>query len=91
MRDIPVFATQNGVASLVLNEIPYWKKAYIIVQSVSHPDLFINECKGFCLAVGAQEIYASGDICLKEFPKHTSILKMCASKDALPDTDAALF
>jgi len=33
MRDIPVFTTQYGVASLVLKEIPYKKRAHITLQA----------------------------------------------------------
>lgn len=91
MRDIPVFATQYGVASLVLKEIPHWKKAYITMQSVSQTDLFIKECKEFCLAAGAEEIYACGHPCLEIFPMHTSVFRLSADKHSLPDTDAAIF
>jgi hypothetical protein len=32
MRDIPMFTTEYGVASLVLKEIPYQAAAYITIQ-----------------------------------------------------------
>ena len=29
MKDIPAFTTENGIASLILREIPYREEAYI--------------------------------------------------------------
>ena len=50
MRDIPVFTTQYGVASLVLREIPYRQEAYISIQSSLQPEQLLEECIGFCRA-----------------------------------------
>jgi len=58
MRNIPIFDTPYGVASLVLKEIPYSSKAYITVQSCLDLDQLLEECVSFCRAVGAEEIYA---------------------------------
>ena len=63
MKDISVFPTQYGVASLILKEVPYRAIAYIRVQS-STPDnlpLLIRECAGFCRACGAEKIYWSAE------------------------------
>ncbi len=40
MRDIPVFSTENGVASLGLREIPYSAEAYITLQDTQAPAEF---------------------------------------------------
>lgn len=91
MRDFPVFTTEYGVASLTLREVPYTARAYVVLRSSVQPELLLKECKEFCVAVGAKEIYASGDSILEAFPFHTSILKLQCLQASLGDTDAALW
>ncbi len=91
MRNIPAFTTQNGIASLTLSEIPYKKTAYIRIHDTQQFDDFLTECCDFCKAVGAQQIYATGHKCLSEYPLHTKNVRMCRTRDDLPETDAALF
>lgn len=91
MRDFPVFTTQYGVASIVLKEVPYRGEAYIKIQSALEPAALLDECVGFCRAVGAERAYASGHEELTKYPIHTSVLQMCCSRETLGDTDAALF
>jgi len=91
MKDMPVFTTENGVASLTLREIPYTAKAYIRIQSSREPELLLKECADFCRAVGAEEIFAAGDKAVEVYPFHTSILRMTCAKAVLGDTDAALW
>lgn len=76
MRDIPVFTTEYGVASLVLREIPYRQEAYICIQSSCQPKELLEECIGFCRACGAEKIYARNHEFLEKYPLHTAILKM---------------
>lgn len=76
MRDIPVFTTEYGVASLVLREIPYRQEAYICIQSSCQPKELLEECIGFCRACGAEKIYARNHEFLETYPLHTAILKM---------------
>ena len=59
MENIPVFTTENGVASLVLREIPYRETAYIQFASSQSPELFLEECVSFCQSVGAKTVLAS--------------------------------
>ena len=91
LKDIPVFTTQLGAASLVLSQIPYTKAAYIRIQSTLQPEAFLQECISFCRAVGAEHIYATGHSLCESFPEHTRILKMQASTDVIDRTDACLF
>lgn len=91
MKDIPVFATELGVASLTLSEIPVCKRAYIKIQSTACLDAFLEECTTFCRMAGAEQIYASGHDSLQSLPLHAVIVEMQCSREALPDTDAALF
>lgn len=76
MRDIPVFTTEYGVASLALREIPYRQEAYICIQSSCQPAELMAECIGFCRACGAEKIYARNHEFLEKYPLYTAILKM---------------
>lgn len=78
MRDFPVFATDFGVASLVLKEIPYREEAYITIQDVQ-PGGFeehLKECVSFCRMAGAEMIYAKGHEQLEQYPLHTAVYEM---------------
>lgn len=88
MRNIPMFTTEFGVASLVLKEIPYTQTAYIHLHSSLQPDKLLKECVGFCRAAGAERIYAAGDDCLKTYPLHTRVLAMQCVRGELADTTA---
>lgn len=90
MKDIPFFTTENGVASITLEEIPYKGSAYIRIQATSEPTQFIKECADFCIAVGATHCFATG-IGADQFPYHTSIIQMKRMRNDLPETDAAIF
>lgn len=88
MRDFPVFETQYGVASLVLREIPYRQRAYIKILDSLEPEQLLFECKGFCTAVGAAQIFASGHPILEQYPLHACVCTMECSREILPDTAA---
>ena len=53
MKDIPVFTTENGAASLILGEIPYRGQAYIRIQDSLEPESLLKECVSFCRMCGA--------------------------------------
>lgn len=91
MKDIPVFTTENGVASLTLREIPYRGIAYIKIQSSLEPDALVEECAEFCAACGAGKIVATGHPALEKYPFRNAVIQRRRSLDGLPDTDAALF
>lgn len=88
MRDFPVFTTENGVASLVLREIPYRGCAYIKLLNSQDPERLLAECREFCIVVGAEKIYAAGDPCLEKYPLYTTILEMEREWGTLPAADA---
>lgn len=91
MRDIPVFTTENGVASLGLREIPYRKSAYVTIHDSSFLTEFLSECVDFCRAVGAETVYASGSDCLNSYPLYTTVIRMVASWEIIPEGKASLF
>lgn len=78
MKDIPVFTTENGVASLFLREVSYRQESYICFRDVQPQcfPAFLEECVGFCKAVGAEKVYAAGHPELESFPLHTVIYEM---------------
>lgn len=91
MKDIPLFTTQYGAASLTLREIPYRGDAYVKIQATQDPKLLVEECVAFCRAVGAENVYASGHDALDAYTFHTSIIKMSCARESIPETDAALW
>lgn len=91
MRDFPVFTTENGVASIVLKEVPYKGIAYITIQDSLAPEELLKECVEFAKMAGAKKIYATGHRILEEYPLFTSILKMSCLREGIQETDCALF
>ena len=91
MKDIPVFTTQYGAASLILSQIPYREEGYIRVQSSLEPKLLLDECVQFLRACGAERIYATGEDLPQDLPVYTELVQMQIAKDALPETEAALW
>ena len=91
MRDIPLFATEYGAASLVLREIPYRQRAYIHLQASLEPEKLLEECVQFARMAGAEQIFACGAEVLEKYPLHTQVLRFSRLREGLEDTDAALF
>ncbi len=91
MKNIPVFNTQYGVASLFLREIPYRRRAHIKIQSSLEPEKLLEECIGFCRACGADWIDAAGDVYLERYPRIATLVHMQRQLSGLPQTDACLF
>ncbi len=90
MKDIPMFTTEFGIASLLLKEIPYRGEAYIRLQATQLPLELLNECIAFCRACGAEKIYATGSDALTRYPLHTEVVQMQCTLP-LAETDTALF
>lgn len=85
MKDIPIFTGAHGVATLVLRQIPHSGCGYVIVRSVwDDAAAFLEECRGFCRACGAEQVYASWE--LQELPAEHAydMLQMEMKKSDLP-------
>jgi len=91
MKDMPAFTTENGVASLILKEIPYRALAYIKIVSSLEPEKLLKECINFCRACGAERINAAGADCLEKYPLITEMWMMTCDKETVGETDACLF
>ena len=91
MKDIPVFTTEYGAASLFLREIPYRGREHIKIQSSLEPEKLLEECVAFCRACGAEWIDAAGHEFLKKYPRLATLLILQREREGLPQTDACLF
>ncbi len=90
MKDIPMFTTEHGVASLVLKEIPARKAAYVKLLSAAEPSELLQECVDFCRACGAESIYASGDFCPAGYPCTAVLIQMQRSVHGLEQADGSV-
>lgn len=61
MKDIPVFTSEFGIATLILSEIPYKRRAYVVARSAQEGKLpaLLEECRAFCVAAGAESVCAT--------------------------------
>lgn len=91
MKDIPVFNTEFGVASLFLREIPYRKRAHIKLQSTLEPEKLLEECIAFCRMCGAEWMDAAGHPWLEKYPLITALWEMQCCRESIGPTDACLF
>lgn len=91
MKDIPVFTTEYGVASLSLGQIPYRGTAYVHVRSCPPGCLadLVSECAGFCRAAGAEHIFWTAED-VPESP-HSIIYEMRRPWDVNPELVENLF
>ncbi len=91
MKDIPMFTTENGVATLVLKEIPTRGDAYIILRSSAEPEKLLEECVSFCRACGADHIFGKGEGLEEKYPLHTLIYEMRGEAVVDPQMLCSLF
>jgi GNAT superfamily N-acetyltransferase len=88
MKNIPVFLSQSGTATLILREIPFSGKAYVLLRTIL-PDCLsslLQECGDFCRQCGAETIYVSSEAGKTPLPiSHAyDILLLSVQKDGLP-------
>lgn len=94
MKDIPVFSTDWGVASLILKEILYRGIAYVKVQDVQPGQIraLCQECGDFCRAAGADRVIALGHGDLEgEYPLYASVWNMSLALSQEQTSPACLF
>jgi len=90
MRDIPCFQTDFGTAGLVLNQIPYTQTAFVHLKDSVDVEGLLTECVQFCVACGAEKVYASGDGCSDRYPAYMQVWELTAPLEAMADTDACI-
>lgn len=93
LKDIPIFTTDYGVASLMLKEVPYKQQAFICVRDIqpNHLEDLLDECIGFCRAAGAEHIFAAGHDDLQKYPLHTVIYEMSVSNLSMDAPEGCLW
>lgn len=86
MRNIPIFTAEHGLASLILREIPYSGRAYVMVRSVwsGQTQALLAECRQFCTAAGAGEVYASWEMEALPVPHAYDVLELSRPRAGLP-------
>ena len=91
MRDIPMFTTAYGVASLALSQIPYSGRAYIHVRSAVEGQLeaLVQECADFCRAAGAETVFWTCDE--EQTRPYSAVLEMRGQTAAEPALTQSLF
>ncbi len=90
MRDIPFFTTEFGVAALTLREIPYTGRAYCKLLDSRQPEKLTEECKCFCRAAGAEEVYMSGHGVLESYPVQAAVWALEQEISQIPRGTAEL-
>lgn len=91
MRDIPIFTAANGIASLILREIPLRAEAYVWIRSVfGATQELLRECEDFCRAAGAERVYFGGNAELSAYPVYASLCEREIAFERLPKTKAVL-
>lgn len=69
MKDIPVFSCPDGIATLILREVPFRGEGYILVRGVFGTlEGLLAECAGFCRAAGAERLFAAGEADFSGYP-----------------------
>ncbi len=91
MKDFNFFTTENGVASLILREVPYQQVAYIRIRDSQEPMKLLEECIGFCRMVGAEKMLATGHSDLEQYPLETAVWQMTCLRESLGTSDGLLF
>lgn len=89
MRDIPCFSCGDGVATLLLEQVAVSRRAFVVLRGVfTTTQQLLEACIGFCRAVGAQEVYASGEGDLSALPVYARLMEREAARQSLPQTPA---
>ena len=91
MKDIPIFTSTEGIASLILREIPQRREAYVLIRGIfSDIDRMMSECERFCRAAGAERVYFSGEGDFSAYPVHARLIWRSIRRAALPASGATL-
>ena len=89
MKDIPVFSCPDGIATLILREVPFRGEGYILVRGVFGTlEGLLAECAGFCRAAGAERLFAAGEADFSGYPAAIRILERSAPRESLREYNA---
>ena len=88
MRDIPLFTTHNGIASLYFKKIPYTKEAFVEIRDSQSCHALLKECIDVCVMAGAESIYATGHVDIERYPLYCAVMHYSVPKQQLSSTNA---
>lgn len=89
MKDIPLFPCKDGLASLILCEIPHKEEAYVLVRSVfGSLQGLLAHCTAFCRQAGAKRVFAGGEGDFSAYPIYAHLVERSLDRRLLPETDA---
>lgn len=87
MTDLPIYTAADGLATLILHEIPTKREGYILVRAVFGTlDGLLRECVRFCRGAGAERVYAGGAADFSGYPVFVSLIERSAEFPVLPQT-----
>ena len=90
MNDLPFFTAPDGMASLILREIPRQGTAYVVVRCVfGSQEGLLRDCDSFCRGAGAKDILYSGNADFSGFAAAACLTERSLPRERLPETDAA--
>lgn len=88
LNNIPVYFSSGGTATLILREIPYSGRAYILLRTLfpDSLDAAVRDCVNFCVQCGAGRCFVSLDGATEPLPlPHAyDILRLHCNKADLP-------
>lgn len=89
MKDIPIFTSSGGIATLILREIPIKGEGYVLLRSVfTTTDALLRECADFCVAAGAERVFVSGQEGLSHLPVYACLIERTLPRNQIPPTEA---
>lgn len=89
MKDIPIFTSTEGIASLILREIPASREAYVLIRGVfTESERLMSECEQFCRLAGAEQVYFSGEADFAGCRVYARLLERSVDCAVLPPTRA---
>lgn len=90
MKDIPIFTVPDGMATLILREIPTRREGYVLVRAVfTTLDALLCECERFCRAAGAETVYFGGNADFSAYPVYARLVEREIDCARLPRTTAS--
>lgn len=91
MTDLPIYTAADGLATLILHEIPAKREGYILVRAVFGTlHGLLHECAAFCRSAGAERVYAGGAADFSGYPVFARLIERSAEFPVLPQTDCTL-
>ena len=91
MTDIPIYTGVDGIATLILHEIPYRREGYVLVRSVFGTlEGLLQECAGVCRTLGAQKVFAGGEADFSGHTPYARLMERSVPCKEIPSTTAVL-